>query len=157
MKKTMFAVVAALALALVTLPAHADSSPTKVVLNAELTVAAGAVINVPASGSLDMSKATQVIALVDNSAGAGARNFSWKCYAKDGTTVLYTGPTLAVSNVAPGQAMILFDARASSVTAATLQTLYPVRPCPRLSFHLAAAGAAAATVSVFGYGPATAR
>lgn len=109
-------------------------------------VAAGAVLN---SDVLATGGADTVLATVDNSAGAGARQFSYKCLAADGTTALFTSADLAVTNLAPGITAVAFDPRSSVATVAAGQVVYPFLPCPKMSFHVAAAGAAAAAVTVY--------
>jgi hypothetical protein len=116
-------------------------------INYEKTVAAGAILN---SDVLDTSRVSEIGFLVDNSAGAGARDAYFKCYANDGTTVLYTSANVSVSNAAPGNAFILLSDRASAATAATRETIYPFPPCKKMSFHVAAAGGAAVGIGVYG-------
>jgi hypothetical protein len=111
-------------------------------------VAAGAIITSPVY-DLEKLAINAITIVVDNSAAAGARNLSYKCYAKNGTTVIYTSPDVAVSNAAPGNAMLYLDPRASSVTAATRQTIHPMPPCRKMSFSLAASGAATAGLYVY--------
>jgi hypothetical protein len=147
--KTFFRIVAvAFLFTLFTPPAQAQVVFGPYKIASETTVAAGAVIN---SSVYDLEKLAinAITVIVDNSAAAGARNLSYKCYAKDGTTVIYTSADVAVSNVAPGNAMLYLDPRASSVTAATRQTIHPMPPCRKMSFHLAAAGAAAAGLYIY--------
>ena len=114
----------------------------------ETSVAAGAVVN---SDVLDLEKLSinQIVALVDNSAGAGARVLTFKCLAKNGTTVLFTSQDISVSNVAPGNGALILDTRISSATAATRSTVLPFPACPKMSFHIAAAGAAAVGLAVY--------
>lgn len=114
----------------------------------EVSVAAGAVVNSPVY-DLEKLSINQINVLVDNSAGAGARVLTFKCLAKDGTTVLFTSQDVSVSNVAPGNALVTLDTRISSATAATRQTVLPFPPCPKMSFHIAAAGAAAVGMAVY--------
>lgn len=117
-------------------------------IKSEVSVAAGAVVN---SAVYDLEKLSinQINILVDNSAGAGARSFTFKCLAKDGTTALYTSAAVSVAETAPGNAIITLDPRASSVTAATRQTVLPFPACPKMSFHIAAAGAAAVGMAIY--------
>ena len=114
----------------------------------EVSVAAGAAVDSPVY-DLEKLSINQINILVDNSAGAGARDFTFKCLAKNGTTVLFSSTALAISNVAPGNAIVVLDPRASTVTAAARQTIYPFPPCPKMSFHIAAAGAAAVGLAVY--------
>ena len=119
----------------------------KLTISYEKTVAAGAILN---SDVLDTSRVSEIGFLVDNSAGAGARDASWKCYANDKTTVIFTSPNVSVSNVAPGNAFILLSDRVSAATAATRESIYTFPACKYMSFHVAAAGAAAVGIGVYG-------
>lgn len=115
-------------------------------INYYASVAAGAVVNSPV---FNTEQVDQILVLVNNSAGAGSRNFTYKCLAANGTTVLWTSPTVAVSNSAPGNAAIFLDPKASSVTAATRQTVHPMPACAKMSFHVAASGSAALGMAVY--------
>ena len=112
----------------------------------ETSVAAGAAVQSPI---IDTSKVKDISFLVDNSAGAGARNAFYTCFANDGTTAIFTAPNVAVAETAPGNAIITLSKTASAATAATRQTIHPFPPCKKMQFNVAAAGAAAAGLAVY--------
>jgi hypothetical protein len=116
-------------------------------VNYETSVAAGAAVDSPV---FDTSKVNLISVLVDNSAGAGNRTLTYKCIADDGTSVLFTSAGLAVAETAPGNAILTLTSRASAATATTRQTIHPMPPCKKMSFHIAAAGAAAVGLAVYG-------
>lgn len=114
-------------------------------VNYEKTVAAGAVIN---TGVIDFSRVTSLEVLVDNSAGGSSRALTISWLAADKTTVLFT-QAVTVTN---GTRALIFVNKNAAIPSSepTGVTHINVDPGKYMKFSLAAAGAAAGTVAIYG-------
>lgn len=105
-----------------------------------IAVAAGAVIN---SGTLTFLYADECTVLADNSLGGSARTLNINFIAPDGTTIIYQqAVTVAIAT----RAMVVISP-SSAGTPPTGVTVIPTKVGPTMAFQLAAAGAAAGSLS----------
>lgn len=150
MRKTfqLFGFFALLALA-VPLVASADAAPVRVQrLSWESGANVGSAGGAVATTVLTTEAVEELQALVRNASTTTARVLTVTCLADNGTTVLFTFPTVSVSTST--QALVNINPAISSATAATGTTNWPARPCRRMKFSVAAAGSDAAELAVYG-------
>lgn len=115
-----------------------------------MAVAAGAVINSGTIGGAatytggGLQYVQHCVVYADNSAGGSARTLNINWIGEDGTTVTYQQ---AITVAIASRAIVSISPYAGTASLPTGFTSLPVRPGPRMSFQLAAAGAAAGSLA----------
>lgn len=155
MKKHPFGSVAALAVLAVALAVVVNTPTAKAITvpyaqqprialynEAGIGVAAGAVIN---SAVFTLDKVSECTVIADNSAGGTARNLVANWLANDGTTVVYAFTT----SVAIGtRGLLTISPTASTASLPATVVAVPAQTGRKMSFTLAAAGAAAGSLVI---------
>jgi hypothetical protein len=108
------------------------------------SVAAGAVITSPV---IDASNLASITFTLDPGAAA-TRSLQVNCLAKDGTTVLFAFP--AVSAATGAKVLVAMSSQNIQSTAPTGVTYWAVAPCQRIQAVVAASGAVAAQLAIYG-------
>jgi hypothetical protein len=110
---------------------------------AGLNIAAGAVINSPV---YDLSKVSECTIVADNSAGAASRALTSNWIASDGTTVLFQSSVTVTNGT---RALVVISPTASTASLPAGVTAIPSTTGKKMSFSLAAAGAAVGSLVIY--------